>query len=62
MTLVTTQVGLVDRSLLEVKDSLTEDEQGRYLVTEWLLDGQVVRRDALVNLLRGIDLGVIPNG
>lgn len=62
MTLVTTQVGLVDRSLLEVKDSLTEDEKGRYLVTEWLLDGQVVRRDALVNLLRGIDLGVIPNG
>lgn len=62
MTPVSTARGLLDRADLEVHDSITEDGQARYLVTQWYLNGELVRQDALVNLLRGQDLGVTANG
>ena len=54
--LVHTTKGLLERELLEVKDSITEEENARVMATEWFLDGELVRRDVNVNILRGIDL------
>lgn len=49
---VFTTKGLVDRDLLEVKDHITEEDNARVLATEWYLDGELVRRDVVVNVLR----------
>lgn len=53
MVQVHTIKGLVDRDLLEVTDIVTEDDNSRAVATEWRLDGEVVRRDVAVSILRG---------
>lgn len=56
MSLVQTTKGLVDKTLLEVRDIITNEDNARILATEWFLDGELVRRDVNVNILNGIDL------
>jgi hypothetical protein len=41
-----------------VRDTPEEHDNARILVTEWLFDGEVVRRDAWVNVLRAQVAGV----
>lgn len=54
MTQVHTTKGLIDRDLLSVKDITTEDDNSRAIATEWYLDGELVRRDVAVSVLRGV--------
>lgn len=51
--LVITARGLVARNLLEVSDRTEWNDDARVTVTEWRLDGELVRSDLHVNLLRG---------
>ena len=53
---ILTKNGLIDRSLLHVYDIITEEENARVTATEWYLEGELVRRDVMVNILRGIEL------
>lgn len=52
---VLTTLGLVERSELEVKDVISEEDNARVSATEWYKDGELVRRDVNVNVLRGLD-------
>ena len=47
--------GLLDRSLLDVKDIVHEDKNSRAIATEWNLKdtGELVRRDVAVSILTG---------
>ena len=54
--MVATTKGLVDRSLLAVKDIVTEEQNARIIATEWYLDGELVRRDVWVSLLIGVEM------
>lgn len=56
MAQVLTTKGLVDRSKLEVKDIIEEHDNARVFATEWYLDGELVRRDVNVNILRGLEV------
>lgn len=57
MTKVQTIKGFIDRDLLMVEDIVSEDENSRAVATEWrTLDGELVRRDAHVMILRGHEL------
>lgn len=51
---VQTTKGLLDRSQLEVKDVVVEEDNARITATEWYLSGELVRRDVNVNVLRGL--------
>lgn len=53
MNKVHTIKGLIDRDLLTVKDITCEDDNSRAIATEWFLDGELVRRDVAVSILRG---------
>ena len=53
MVQVHTIHGLVDRDRLQVTDVVTEDDNSRAIATEWHLDGELVRRDVHVIILRG---------
>jgi hypothetical protein len=53
MTQVHTIKGLIDRDRLTVKDIVAEDDNSRAIATEWFLDGEMVRRDVAVSILRG---------
>jgi hypothetical protein len=53
MTQVHTIKGLIDRDRLTVKDVVAEDDNSRAIATEWFLDGEMVRRDVAVSILRG---------
>jgi hypothetical protein len=54
---VHTAKGLIDRDLLMVEEIVTEDDNSRAVATEWrTLDGELVRRDAHVMILRGHEL------
>lgn len=55
--LVYTTKGLVERSRLAVQDLIDEQETCRVIATEWRLDGEIVRRDVNVNMLRGLEMG-----
>lgn len=50
--LVYTTKGLIERELLEVKDIITETDNSRDIATEWYLEGELVRRDVAVSVLR----------
>jgi hypoxanthine-guanine phosphoribosyltransferase len=50
---VHTTKGLIDRDLLTVEDIVDEGDNYRSVATEWRLDGELVRRDAAVSILRG---------
>ncbi len=54
--LVQTNKGLIDRDLLNVKDVAEDHENARIIATEWFLDGELVRRDVNVNILRSVTL------
>ena len=56
MGMVHTNQGLIDRSLLDVRDITTEEENARVIATEWRLDGELVRRDVAVSILQGQSL------
>ena len=51
--LVHTTKGLIERDLLEVTDIVTEEDNARVIATEWRLDGELVKRDVHVSILRG---------
>lgn len=53
---VVTLRGLVDLSSLEVRDIVSYEEDARVIATEYTLDGELVRRDVHVSLLRGLSL------
>lgn len=48
--------GLVDRSELQATDIISEEENARVTATEWHHNGELVRRDVNVNILRGLDI------
>lgn len=73
MALVQTRIGLIERAFLEVRDVISEDDNGRYIATEWRLKGEpswemdkLVKRDGWVSLFRmltaGVDQGTAGNG
>lgn len=53
---VLTKLGLIERTELEVKDVVTEEENARVSATEWYYKGELVRRDVNVNILAGIQM------
>lgn len=56
-TLVYTTHGLVPAGELEVKDIVTSTDNSREIATEWRKNGELVRRDVWVSLLRGVAMG-----
>lgn len=56
MDLVYTTKGLVPLNELEVTDVTSIEGQARVTATEWRKDGELVRRDVHVNLLRGLEM------
>ena len=55
--MVETAVGMIERDRLTVKDFVTEGENHRTIATEWYLDGQMVKRDCHVVILRTQAIG-----
>jgi hypothetical protein len=55
MKIYTTK-GLVEIEQLEVTDIITLEDSARVTATEWRLNGELVRRDVNVNILRGLEL------
>lgn len=55
--LVQTTKGLIERDALDVRDIVEEHDNARVNATEWFLEGELVRRDVNVNVLRGAELG-----
>lgn len=55
MVVMTTK-GLIDLSLLTVKDVVSTEENCRVTATEWYLGEELVRRDVNVNVLAGLDM------
>jgi hypothetical protein len=53
MDSVSTAKGDLPRSALEYRDSVTEDGVAVYTAREWFHDGEMVRRDAWVDMKRG---------
>lgn len=56
--LIHTTKGLVPFEKLEVHDIVTLEENARVMATEWRLNGEIVRRDVNVNMLRGLEIGL----
>jgi hypothetical protein len=56
MASVQTIKGFIERDLLTVRDIISEDDNSRAVATEWFLDGEMVRRDVAVSILRGHEL------
>lgn len=54
--LVHTTKGLIERELLTVTDIVSEEDNARVVATEWHLEGELVRRDVAVSILRGAAL------
>lgn len=50
---VQTTKGLVAMDRMEVQDIITVEDNARVIATEWHLDGELVRRDVAVSILRG---------
>lgn len=53
MITVQTKKGFIDRDLLTVTDIVTEDDNNRIIKTVWFLDGEMVREDLTISILRG---------
>lgn len=51
--LIYTTLGLIPREELEVTDVIDWQDNARVTATEWRKDGEIVRRDVHVNILRG---------
>jgi len=54
--LIETKKGMIDSALLDVRDIVTTEDNARVISTEWSLNGDLVRRDVSVNILRGLEL------
>lgn len=54
MELVYTTLGLVPRNELDITDVTEWHDNARVTATEWRKDGELVRRDVHVNILRGL--------
>jgi len=61
-TLVYTTKGLVPFRALAVQDVVTGTDNSREIATEWRMDGELVRRDVWVSLLRGQSMGAEQGG
>ena len=59
MVKVETQKGIFDRSELQVQDLVHETEDARVIQTVWTHNGEEVRRDVTVSILRGLDVSNI---
>lgn len=57
MELVDTILGPIERERLEVQDLIEEGPNYRTIVTEWRLNGEIVKRDAATSILHGLVLG-----
>lgn len=53
MGMVHTAKGLIERDRLIATDIVSEEDGARVIATEWHLDGELVRRDVAVSILRG---------
>lgn len=53
MNLVHTIKGPIERALLSVEDLVTEENGTRVIATEWRHEGELVKRDVHVSILRG---------
>ncbi len=53
---VLTKIGYIPRNELEVFDTIREEPNARVFITEWRYKGEVVRCDANVNILSGVEL------
>lgn len=53
MGMVHTTKGLIERDRLKATDIVSEEDNARVVVTEWHLDGELVRRDVAVSILSG---------
>lgn len=53
---VWTTKGLIDRGRLVVTDIINEEDNARSIATEWHLNGELVRRDVAVSILRSLDV------
>jgi len=53
---VWTTKGEIDRDELVVTDEITEEDNARVFATSWHHNGELVRRDVNVNILRGLEL------
>lgn len=56
MSVVHTAIGKIERNLLTVKDTVTEEDSCRVIATEWFLEDKLVRRDVNVNIFDGLSL------
>lgn len=58
MVQVQTNAGLIDRDQLTVEDQIHETSDARVIQTIWknAATGEVVRSDATVSILRGLDV------
>lgn len=54
--LIYTAQGLVPSNELEVKDIIEMHDNARVIATEWRRNGELVRRDVNVNVLRGLEI------
>lgn len=52
--LVHTTKGLIENDQLDVRDRVEWFDNARKTTTEWRLDGELVRCDVHVNILRGL--------
>jgi hypothetical protein len=55
MKIFTTR-GLVEKDQLQITDITTWEDNARVTATEWRLNGELVRRDVHVNILRGLEM------
>ena len=53
---VQTIKGLIDINELKAEDFVMVEDNARIVATEWRHDGELVRRDVNVNILRGLEL------
>lgn len=60
--LIYTTHGLVPRAELEVHDVVSWEPNARVTATEWRRNGELVRRDVNVNILRGLSIGAEQEG
>lgn len=54
---VMTDKGIIERDRLQVREVIQEDGNVRAVSTEWMLEGEVVRRDVWINTLMPLEFG-----
>lgn len=59
--LIQTKDGLIPLEELDVRDVTELQENARVTATEWYRNGELVRRDVHVNVLRGLQVAAEAN-